>query len=348
MNAEQPTILIIDDNPTNLRVAVDSLEESGFTVLVAQDGLSGCKRARYALPHLILLDIMMPEIDGFETCLRLKTEEITQQIPVIFMTALSSTQDKVRGFEVGAVDYITKPIQQEELLARVNTHVKMQGLTRQLQLQNQQLQQQAIELQKAKQDLESANKKLQRMANIDSLTQIANRRCFDNYLDRAWRCMAREKTSLSLILCDIDYFKYYNDFYGHQAGDICLQSVAKAIQQTVKRPQDLLARYGGEEFAVILPNTNAQGAVSVTRSIQQQIEELCLPHAASKISDCITMSFGICSHIPDSYYECKSLIFSADRALYQAKKNGRNGYHIGNIILKYDREDAILDLKHKI
>jgi diguanylate cyclase (GGDEF)-like protein len=322
------------------------LAASGFAVLVARDGESGCKRAQYALPHLILLDIMMPDLDGFETCLRLKDNTTTQHIPVIFMTALNSIQDKVKGFEVGAVDYITKPIQQEELLARVNTHVKMQELTRQLQKQNQQLQQQAIELQKAKQDLETANQKLRHMANIDSLTQIANRRRFDDYLAYSWRCLAREKASLSLILCDIDYFKCYNDFYGHQAGDVCLQSVARAIQQTVKRPQDLLARYGGEEFAVILPHTDAKGAVHLARSIQQTIEALQLPHPASEISDRVTISIGICSYIPNLDFEYKILIVSADRALYQAKKNGRNSYHLGDISLDSSKEDFILNLSH--
>jgi diguanylate cyclase (GGDEF)-like protein len=343
MTSEQPTILIIDDNPTNLRVAVDSLEHSGFNVLVARDGESGYKRALYAVPHLILLDIMMPKLDGFETCLRLKSHPITQQIPVIFMTALSSTQDKVRGFEVGALDYITKPIQQEELLARVNTHVKIQELNRQLQQQNQQLQQQAIELQQAKQELEAANQKLHYIANTDSLTQVANRRRFDDYLEFIWRSMAREKAPLSFILCDIDYFKCYNDFYGHQAGDICLSSVARSIQQAVKRPQDLLARYGGEEFAIVLPHTEVKGAVSVARSIQQKIADLQLPHAASKISDRITISLGICCHIPDLSYEFKMLIGAADRALYQAKKNGRNGYHIADLTLDRIEKSTILD-----
>jgi diguanylate cyclase (GGDEF)-like protein len=341
MTSEQPTILIVDDNPTNLRVAVDSLEQSGFTVLVARDGESGCKRASYAIPHLILLDIMMPKLDGFETCSRLKANPITQQIPVIFMTALSSTQDKVRGFEVGAVDYVTKPIQQEELLARVNTHVKIQQLTRQLQRQNQQLQQQAIELQTAKQNLETANQKLHHIANTDGLTQVANRRRFDDYLAHIWRSMAQEKSPLSLILCDIDYFKYYNDFYGHQAGDTCLHTVARSIQQAVKRPQDLLARYGGEEFAIVLPHTEVKGAVSVARSIQQKIAALQLPHAASKISDRITISLGICSHIPDPSYEFKMLVNVADRALYQAKKNGRNGYHIADLTIDYPKKNSI-------
>jgi diguanylate cyclase (GGDEF)-like protein len=332
MTLESPTILIIDDNPTNLRVAVESLEASGFTVLVAQDGESGYKRAGYADPHLILLDILMPKLDGIETCLRLKADSKTQQIPVIFMTALNSTQDKVKGFEVGAVDYITKPIQQEELLARVTTHVKMQELTRQLQRKNQQLQQQALELQTAKRDLEAANRQLQQLANVDSLTGVANRRRFDGYLVHFWQLLSEQKSPLSLILCDIDYFKRYNDLYGHLAGDSCLQTVARTIQQTVKRPQDLLARYGGEEFAIILPHTDASGAAYLARSIQQAIDRLQLNHAGSEIGDRITMSLGICTHIPHQDIDCNLLVFAADRALYQAKKNGRNTYCLGSLV----------------
>ncbi|MCY7284372.1 MAG: response regulator, partial [Cyanobacteria bacterium CAN_BIN43] len=158
------TVLIIDDNPDNLSFAVYSLEENGFNVVVAQDGSSGLKRAQDTQPHLILLDVLMPNMDGFETCRRLKLNEETCDIPVIFMSALSDTEDKVKGFEVGAVDYVTKPIQREELLARITTHLRIQALTKQLQQQNQKLQQQAIELAQAKQAIEEVNQELQYVA----------------------------------------------------------------------------------------------------------------------------------------------------------------------------------------
>jgi diguanylate cyclase (GGDEF)-like protein len=321
-----PTILIIDDNPTNLGVAVDYLESSGFTVLVAQDGSSGLKRAQYARPQLILLDVLMPDMDGFETCRQLKLNPETCDIPVIFMTALSDTHDKVQGFSVGAVDYVTKPMQQEELLARITTHLRIQSLTQQLQQQNQQLQQQAIALEQARHEAETANQALQQVAYVDSVTAIANRRRFDEHLRTEWQRLARDKEPLSLILCDIDYFKFYNDYYGHQAGDICLKDVAQTMDRVMKRAADLVARYGGEEFAIVLPNVRLKGAVHIARLIQMEIRHLEIPHAKSQVSPNVTLSLGISSRIPNVEQQPESLITAADRALYQAKAQGRNTY----------------------
>jgi diguanylate cyclase (GGDEF)-like protein len=325
-SASQPTILIIDDNLTNLRVAVSHLQESGFTVLVAQDGKSGVERAEYAHPQLILLDILMPDLDGFETCRQLKLNDKTCHVPIIFMSALSDTEDKVKGFNAGAVDYVTKPIQREELLARITTHLRIQALTQQLQRQNQQLQQQAIALAQAKQAAEDANQELQRVAYSDSVTAIANRRRFDQHLRQEWQRLARDREPLSLILCDIDYFKRYNDHYGHQAGDLCLKEIAQAMDRIMKRASDLVARYGGEEFAIILPNVRLKGAIHIARLIQMEIRHLEIPHAQSSVSPNVTLSLGISSQIPNLEYQPESLITAADRALYQAKAQGRNTY----------------------
>jgi diguanylate cyclase (GGDEF)-like protein len=322
------TILIIDDNSINLGVAVDYLQESGFVVLVAQDGESGLRRASYALPHLILLDVLLPDINGVEVCRRLKIEAKTKDIPVIFMTALSNTEDKVKGFQAGAVDYVTKPIQQEELLARITIHLKIQALTQKLHRQNQLLQQQALELKAAKEVAEAANRELHCLANLDSLTQIANRRRFDEYLQQQWQNLAKNEAPLSLIFTDIDYFKRYNDYYGHQAGDACLKLVASAIATIFKRPTNLVARYGGEEFAIILPNTNADGAIEVAQLIQLEVEKLAIAHLQSEVCDFITLSFGLSSCIPDRQIPADFLVSVADRALYAAKEKGRNCYYI--------------------
>jgi diguanylate cyclase (GGDEF)-like protein len=328
LEIKNSTILIIDDNTTVLNVAVEYLQEGQFVALVAQDGESGLMQSKSARPNLILLDVLMPGIDGFETCRRLKAERETKDIPVIFMTALSNTEDKVKGFEVGAVDYVTKPIQREELLARITTHLRIQALTQQLQKQNQQLQQQALELKQAKETAESACRELKRLANLDSLTQVANRRRFDEHLSQEWRRLAREKAPLSLILCDIDYFKPYNDYYGHQAGDATLKQVAQAIEGAIKRPADLVARYGGEEFAIILPNTGMAGAVKVAQLIQMEIKRLQIPHAHSQVSPFITLSLGITSQVPDPDLPPESLIAHADKALYAAKKQSRDRYSL--------------------
>jgi diguanylate cyclase (GGDEF)-like protein len=172
--------------------------------------------------------------------------------------------------------------------------------------------------------LQAANLELQKLAIIDSLTQVANRRWFDEYLAQEWRRMTREKQPLSLILCDIDFFKHYNDTYGHQAGDECLIRVAKAIAAAVKRPGDLVARYGGEEFAVILPNTPPQGGARVAEEIQAIVKQMQLPHPDSQVSQYITLSLGIAGTIPTLDINANILVTAADRALYRAKKEGRD------------------------
>lgn len=328
---DKGSILIVDDNPINLGTLFDFLTNAGFKVLVAEDGESGIEKANYARPDVILLDVIMPGIDGFETCRRLKANESTQEIPVIFMTALSQTAVVVKGFELGAVDYITKPTQQEIVLARVATHLTIQRLRRSLQEQNARLQQEIKHRQQAEAELQKANHELTRIATLDGLTQIANRRRFDECLDRAWHILLREQMPLCLLLCDVDFFKLYNDSKGHQAGDDCLQQVAQSIKKSVKRPADLAARYGGEEFAVILPNTHAEGAVQVAQEIRMSVKALSIIHPQSPISDYVTLSVGVSCTIPCHDTSVEDLIAVADGALYQAKHLGRDRVVFNNL-----------------
>ncbi|EIJ44185.1 diguanylate cyclase (GGDEF) domain-containing protein [Beggiatoa alba B18LD] len=186
------------------------------------------------------------------------------------------------------------------------------------------LAQEIQERRKAEAELAKANQELQRLASLDGLTQLANRRRFDEYLDQEWRRATRDNSPLSLILCDVDYFKPYNDNYGHQAGDECLQQVAKAMSQAVKRPADLVARYGGEEFAVILPNTDTEGAKTVAVNIADAVKALQLPHRASQVQPFVTLSIGIANVYPNRHLSMLLLIKTADEALYQAKETGRN------------------------
>jgi diguanylate cyclase (GGDEF)-like protein len=337
MESQFPIILVVDDIPANIKVLLGFLTDHNFNVLIAKNGYMALKIADTKLPQLILLDVMMPGIDGFETCRQLKANPKTQDIPVIFMTALSETMNKIKGFEVGAVDYVTKPFQQEELLARINTHLTIRQLQQQLQIQNAeletkhhltlqlnaQLQHEIEERQKVEIALLKANTELQRLACIDSLTQIANRRRFDEYLQQEWRRTVREQTPLSLIMCDIDHFKCYNDTYGHQAGDDCLRQVAFEINQVLKRATDLVARYGGEEFVIILPNTPAAGALYVAQNIQKAILELKIVHSQSSVSDYVTLSMGV-SSTTQSLFSPEALVTVADHALYEAKNQGRN------------------------
>jgi diguanylate cyclase (GGDEF)-like protein len=313
--AERSTILVIDDNITNLKVASEHLKIAGYEVLTARDGEAGIKRSQLAQPDLILLDVQMSGIDGFETCQRLKTNSQTKDIPVIFMTVLTNVEDKLKGFAAGGVDYVPKPFQVEELLARVNTHLTLYQLQRQLQAEINERKQAEVALRKA-------NLELQRLAVLDGLTQIANRRRFDEYLSSQWP--QTEQKPIGLLMCDIDYFKRYNDGYGHQAGDRCLQLVAQAISRVVGREKDLVARYGGEEFVVILPETDQEGAMRIAEIIQAEIHKMQLPHAYSEINDYITLSIGVASNIPAPGIEPKHLIAAADAALYQAKAQGRD------------------------
>ena len=323
-HSEKGTILIIDDSPTNLGVLFDFLTDAGFKVLMAQNGESAIHQAKNTCPDVILLDIIMPGMNGFEICRRLKANEVTQDIPVIFMTALSQTSVVVKGFQLGAVDYITKPTQQEIVLARVTTHLTIQKLRDSLQEQNEQLQQEIKQRQQAESALQEANQELQRLATLDGLTQVANRRRFDEYLNKTWKILVREQLPLSLLMCDVDFFKLYNDAKGHQAGDDCLQQVARAMKHAVKRPADLVARYGGEEFAVILPNTNGEGALRVAEEIRLSVRRLCLVHPQSPINKYITFSLGVSSTIPWHEASPEQLLAAADQALYQAKKAGRD------------------------
>jgi diguanylate cyclase (GGDEF)-like protein len=326
--SQDSVILIVDDNPTNLSVLSQALKEAGYKTRVAMDGESAIEQAQEDRPELILLDIQMPGIDGFETCAQLKANPDTRDIPVIFITASADIENKIKGLSVGAVDYITKPFQFEEVLARVKVHLELRFLTRKVQ-------EQAISLQRA-------NQELLRLANLDGLTEIANRRRFDEYLACEWRRLSRQEDNLSLILCDIDYFKSYNDHYGHQAGDTCLKQVAKTIEATLCRPSDLVARYGGEEFVVILPNTEPEGAIKVAENICLQIRLLGIVHERSKVSSHITLSLGISSLIPNLRVQAEQLITTADKALYQAKEKGRNIYHF-DFCLGADQPNSISD-----
>jgi len=263
-------------------------------------------------------------MDGFEVCRRLKSDALAKDIPVIFISALNGTFDKVKAFQIGGVDYITKPFQVEEVLARVETHMMLHHIQKQSEEQNVRLRHEITERKRVEAELEKSNQELARLANFDGLTRIANRRYFDRCLENEWSRLVRQKAALSLILCDIDFFKRYNDTYGHQAGDDCLKKVARTIQRAIKRPADLVARYGGEEFVILLPQTDLNGAVKITEDIKRKIRNLQIDHAESDVSPYVSLSMGTCTMRPDQETLSAELVAAADRALYQAKKNGRD------------------------
>lgn len=317
-------ILIVDDTPENLTVLRQMLTEHGYRVRPALSGDIALKAVQADIPSLILLDIMMPGMDGFEVCRKLKSEAGTRDIPVLFISALNEMEDKVKGFQVGGVDYITKPFNTGEVLARVKTHLTLRNMQIKIQEQNKRLLDEIEERKRAENALEVANGELERLASVDGLTRIANRRQYDSYLLREWKRMAREQAPIAFILCDIDYFKLYNDAYGHMAGDKCLQQVAQGIRRAVKRPADLVARYGGEEFAVILTNTDIDGAVKVAEDVRKEIGNLKMPHVQSEVGRYVSLSMGVGSTVPGRSDGPEAFVNDVDQVLYQAKEAGRD------------------------
>lgn len=325
------SILLVDDKPDNLRLLSTMLMEHQYEVRRVTKGVMALKTAKAAPPDLIVLDIKLPDLDGYEVCQALKSDPMTAEIPIIFISALDNVLDKVKAFSVGGVDYITKPFQVEEVLVRVKNHLTLRIQHQQLLEQNERLQQEItarkqieIALKESQFELQKLNQELQRLAHLDGLTQTANRRQFDHYLQQEWMRLCEEQKPLALMMCDVDYFKSYNDTYGHQAGDDCLRAIAQAISQAIPRTTDLVARYGGEEFAVILPETDILEAEIIAQTIQKKVQSLKLVHDQSQVSPYITLSLGITCLIPHCQSSPSLLIEWADRALYQAKKQGRN------------------------
>lgn len=291
----KPLILIVDDTPTNIQVLVEALRPD-YRVEVAPNGKAAFEVIAKRLPDLILLDVMMPELDGYEVCRRLKAQPETREIPVIFITAKSDELDEEQGLRLGAVDYITKPFHLPIVIARVRNHINL----------------------KIKSDL------LETMAMVDRLTNIPNRRRFDASLEDEWRRAQRNGTPLSLLMIDIDHFKDYNDHHGHSAGDECLKKIAASLSSAIDRPGDLVARWGGEEFIAILPDTDPNGAQQIAELMRVRVEGMAIPHGHSDTSPSVTVSIGVAGQEPWLTDSANGLIEEADRMLFQAKKTGRN------------------------
>ncbi|GAB4533789.1 MAG: diguanylate cyclase [Pleurocapsa sp.] len=296
----------------------------GYEVTESDRGQKALEQVRANPPDIILLDISMPEMDGFEVCQKLKTDLHTKDIPIIFISALNEASSKTQAFKYGGNDYITKPFQVEEVLIRVKNQLQINRLKTELQNKNKLLKRELIKRKITEQKLLKLNQKLSKLATLDGLTKIANRHYFDEFLTKEWQRGQREQFPLSLILCDIDYFKLYNDRFGHPAGDSCLKQVAQTISTMIKRPADLLARYGGEEFAIILPRTPGKNALQLAQIIRLQIKKLGIFHPDSLADDVVSLSLGVSCVIPSSKYTKEQLLLTADKALYQAKEQGRD------------------------
>jgi diguanylate cyclase (GGDEF) domain len=295
MADERATILVVDDERANLNILADILKEK-YKVILAKNGRQALERALIQLPDLILLDIIIPDMNGYQILYEIKNNDLLKEIPVIFISALSNDEDEEKGLVLGAVDYITKPFNKATVSARVNNHIK---IVRQRKL-------------------------IESIALLDGLTEIPNRRNYDNRINIEMARAVRENSPISLLMLDIDFFKQFNDHYGHSKGDDALKSVAGALTGTIIKPADFAARIGGEEFAVLLPNTPAEGARYIAELIRAAIEKLSIPHQYSSVSSVLTVSIGGTSWLPGQDRCLPNLLDSADKMLYRAKNEGRN------------------------
>jgi diguanylate cyclase (GGDEF)-like protein len=298
--ARNGRILVVDDAMENIQILHHALREE-HEVLFALDGEQALQIAREQQPDLILLDAVMPGMDGYAVVAALRSSPRLQDIPVIFVTALSQPEDETRALEGGAVDFISKPFNVAVVRARVRSQLTI----------------------KRQADA------MRELSMTDGLTGVANRRNFNDTVDAEWRRCARAGLPLSVIMIDIDHFKLYNDHYGHQAGDACLQLVSAAMKRCATRPQDMLARYGGEEFILLLPHEGADGTEVVANRIWEEVRKLAIPHAASLSAPHVTISMGLATAQPPLEGNDPSpLIRIADNNLYRAKQTGRNRYCI--------------------
>lgn len=300
---EKPTVLIVDDMTTNLLILSDLLKDE-YQIKIAKNGQKALDIVHSSDEvDIILLDIMMPDIDGYEVCRELKSNPKTKNIPIIFVTAKDNDADEEYGLNLGAIDYITKPFNKAIVKLRIKNHLEL----------------------KLKSDL------LEELSMYDGLTHIPNRRFFDEVFQSTYKEVKRENKSLAVLMIDIDFFKLYNDNYGHGKGDEALKKVAQALQITLKRPTDLVARYGGEEFVILLKDISEENVKKIALNLLQSIRELQISHEYSKVEQIITISIGVAYKTASSLINKIELLICADEALYDVKRTSRNSYHIINV-----------------
>ncbi|MCL2180547.1 MAG: diguanylate cyclase [Treponema sp.] len=294
VDKKEKTVLIVDDQETTITV-LSKILGTEYTVYTAVNGPSGIKAAEKFVPDVILLDILMLDMDGYEVLSVLKKSPRTKDIPVIFITSLDSENDEAKGLANGAADYITKPFSPAIVKLRLHNQIKMLDQMRMI----------------------------EKLSMIDQLTELPNRRNFENRINSEWARAARDNTPLSIMVIDIDFFKDYNDKCGHLQGDVALQRVSQVFINTLKRPGDFAVRWGGEEFIIILPSTDISGAIDIAEQIRRNIEKMVIPCQDENCSK-ITVSVGVNTREKGMGGTIHEFIQKADKALYEAKAKGRN------------------------
>jgi diguanylate cyclase (GGDEF)-like protein len=310
--SNRAVILVVDDEVSNIELLSAALEDE-YEICFATSGAEALELARSVLPDLILLDVIMPGMDGYAVCLEIKADPLLADVPVIFTTALGDQEAEVKGLELGAVDYVAKPIAPVIVRARVRNHIEMKRMRDQL----------------------------AELAVTDALTGLGNRRRLEQALRQEVGHLSRSTAELSVIMLDIDFFKQFNDTYGHVAGDRCITMVAATLNRAVRRAADLTVRYGGEEFACVLPNTSHAEAMAIARNIRDRVLALGIPHEKSDAAPYVTVSLGVATAICSPDIDSMSWIRAADSQLYQAKASGRNDV-AGRVFLEAEMKNARL------
>lgn len=300
MEFKKPTILVVDDMTTTLLLIHDLLKDT-YEVKIAKSGTKALEILESPNDiDLILLDIEMPDMNGYDVCKRIKNNETIKNIPIIFITGRTSQEDEEYGLNLGAIDYITKPFNKAIVKLRIKNYL----------------------------DLKIKNDMLEKLSMYDGLTNIRNRRFFDETFEKTFSEIKRDKKSLAVLMIDIDFFKPYNDNYGHGQGDETLRKVAKALEKTIKRASDFVARYGGEEFVILLKDIKKDGVEAVANNLLNAVRELKITHEFSKIENYVTISIGASFYNSNSDVTKLELLLKADETLYNVKNSGRNNFAI--------------------
>jgi diguanylate cyclase (GGDEF)-like protein len=290
------TILIVDDTPFNIHILAKTLIND-YEVKIATNGPAALKIIEQdKKPDLILLDIMMPDMDGYEVCRRIKQNPSNWDIPVVFITAKEGHQDQKKGFDLGAEDYIHKPFQLSLVLTRIDMLLRLKRISR----------------------------RLEQVALVDPLTELPNGIALEKAVEQELQSANQDQRSISLLMIDIDHFKAFNDHYGHGAGNMCLRKVARTIESSINSKKDLLGRYSGAEFIVVLSHYDQDRAINIAEEICQNILQLKIPHAHSPVSDYVTISIGVISVSHETEINCSEMFNKAKKMLHVAKKSGRN------------------------